>query len=311
VAEGKSFKLARMEPRVSKLGIAERLAVVGLVAGVAGVAVSIAFPPAYPESLLSIDGWKIVFWISITILSISVLFGLSDIAVHVALRRGVELGTVLVLIGTIFIAIGIIIGLIGAFKMDNSSTRAEEDISSVLDRTIKVTCEYSSLPTIAPADKIVELELSHPDLPKGGGYIRYNFQQPGAPIEKLGIGDAPNYAYLCTFSNFGAAAVLNIEADFNIEFQEAITIENGFKPGSTIYSSSITTPKMNLTSNGGTFSFYIRNYSPSAFAVVRVPVTARGQKVGAESAEGFKLASAVWLRFWLPPFPPKQAVPGV
>jgi hypothetical protein len=101
-----------------RFGIGERLGAIGVIVGVAGVVVSVTYPLAYPESGISVETWRLVFWISALVFSASVLFFICDLIFLTLRRSGIKLGTALTIIGTFLIALGGIIGMIGAFKMD-------------------------------------------------------------------------------------------------------------------------------------------------------------------------------------------------
>jgi hypothetical protein len=105
-----------------RFGIWERLAIAAFLAGVAGVVVSIAYPLAYPESAVSIETWRTIFWMSMFVLGSSVLFFFCDLGLYIASRKDVRVGTTLAAIGTILIIVGTIIGIIGAFAIDHPST---------------------------------------------------------------------------------------------------------------------------------------------------------------------------------------------
>lgn len=110
-----------------RFGIWERLGIVALLAGVAGILVSIAFPLAYPESPISIEGWRAILWVSTFVLGAAVIFFVCDLSVYIASRKGVRLGLVLVSIGTILIIVGAIVGFVGAFKIDHPSKTVTEE----------------------------------------------------------------------------------------------------------------------------------------------------------------------------------------
>jgi hypothetical protein len=101
-----------------RIGLWERLGVAAFAAGVAGVAISVAYPFAYPESTVSIETWRLIFWTSTFVLAASVLFFICDLVLHILIRRGVKLGLALASIGTALIIVGAIVGLLGAFTMD-------------------------------------------------------------------------------------------------------------------------------------------------------------------------------------------------
>ena len=106
-----------------RFGVWERLAVTAFLASIAGVVVSVAYPLAYPASAISIETWRVILWTSIVVLGGTILFFLCDLGVQIALRRGIKLGTVLASIGTALIIIGAIVGLVGAFRIDNEEVQ--------------------------------------------------------------------------------------------------------------------------------------------------------------------------------------------
>jgi hypothetical protein len=108
-------------------GLWERLAVTAFIAGVAGIAVSVAYPLAYPESAISIETWRFVLWLSIFILGSAVLFFICDLGLQIARSFGVKVGTALTSIGTILIVVGAIVGLIGAFRIDYPTKEPDAD----------------------------------------------------------------------------------------------------------------------------------------------------------------------------------------
>jgi hypothetical protein len=142
------------EPFEFRFGLWERLAVTAFVAGVAGIVVSVAYPLAYPESVISIETWRIVLWISAIILGSSVLFFGCDLGLHIARRFGVKVGTALASIGTILIVVGAIVGLIGAFRIDHPEKKTETG-SPLQDVSILADCSNTRLALYVPADGII------------------------------------------------------------------------------------------------------------------------------------------------------------
>jgi len=54
-----------------RLEFADRIALTGVAVGLSGAVVGVAFPLAYPD-LISIHTWRVVLWISIIILVLSI-----------------------------------------------------------------------------------------------------------------------------------------------------------------------------------------------------------------------------------------------
>lgn len=115
--------ISRMDPNF-RFGIWERLAAIALLAGVAGVMASMTLPSSYQEHLAQTGLGIYLFWISVAIIGLSVLFFVCDLALHIALKKGVKLGMALLSIGTVLIVVGFVVGLIGAFKFDESEEKS-------------------------------------------------------------------------------------------------------------------------------------------------------------------------------------------
>jgi hypothetical protein len=286
-----------------RFGLWERLAVAAFLAGIAGIAVSIAYPLAYPESAISIETWRMVFWGSTTVLGSVVLFFICDLGLQIALWKGARLGTILASIGTIFIVVGAIVGLIGAFKIDHS--REEKDTTaSPLDDTVQLACEWTQLPTVAPAHPVTELQLNNNFIQAGGVYTFFS-QQPNQEL-KLSNPDAPNYTWRCRFSNFGKTAVLNMTASIHVNFRKVIKTETSASSGEITKSADLVTLPFTLDATTGKLDIYVRNYSDNAYAEILVPNTAQGQLPGSERLHSFKLAPSQFGGFYLPPFERKS-----
>ena len=103
-----------------RFGIWERLAVAAFLAGVAGVVAGMTLPAAYQEALAHSGLGPILFWSSIAIISLSVLFFVCDLVLYLLQKMGIGVGAALATIGTALIVIGAVVGLVGAFKMDVS-----------------------------------------------------------------------------------------------------------------------------------------------------------------------------------------------
>lgn len=101
-------------------GIGERLGVIALIVGVAGVAASVTLPPAIQEQLAQSGLGPILFWVSLGIIVFAVLFFVCDLAAYVLWKMGTGLGVSLAIIGTALIVVGGIVGLVGAFKADSA-----------------------------------------------------------------------------------------------------------------------------------------------------------------------------------------------
>lgn len=101
-----------------RFGIIERLTVAAFVAGVFGVVASVSLPAPYQEYLAH-SGWgPVLFGVSFAVILSSALFFICDLALYIATKRGVKLGTALVFIGFGLIILGAIVGLKGAWMMD-------------------------------------------------------------------------------------------------------------------------------------------------------------------------------------------------
>jgi hypothetical protein len=162
---------------------------------------------------------------------------------------------------------------------------------------IQLNCAWSQLPKVAPQNKWYELELIDGTL---SSFVPFA-HQPGTAIDMLSSGDAPPYAYLCRFSNFGPSAILNFEAELAVLFKKVVPQENGTRSGQVLGPPhTVTTPPISL-GNGEKFDFYVRNYSPF-YAEVILPTTARDQVVGNDQAHQFELVPTLPKRFRIPPF---------
>jgi hypothetical protein len=144
-----------------RFGIIERLGVAAFLVGVAGVVASVTLPPAYQEALSHTWWGAFLFWGSLAVILASVLFFLCDLTLYVLRRRGVKLGTALISIAFVLGVAAAIVGLIGAFKIDQEKRIAKEEVISpsaeVSTSTVEaksqepkviilVDCYYSQLP---------------------------------------------------------------------------------------------------------------------------------------------------------------------
>jgi hypothetical protein len=108
-------------------GIAERLAVLGIVLGLAGAIASVTVPLAYPDAF-SPEALRQASWASLLVVGAGVLFGVCDLFVFYMVGvKGKKLAEALVILGTAFIAIGAVMGAIGAVKFDLTSTTDDPD----------------------------------------------------------------------------------------------------------------------------------------------------------------------------------------
>jgi hypothetical protein len=69
-----------MESATSRLGFGERVAIAGVVAGLAGTVAAMALPLAYPDTAAWV--WRAIFWPSLTIMVVACVFLLGDIIVR-------------------------------------------------------------------------------------------------------------------------------------------------------------------------------------------------------------------------------------
>jgi hypothetical protein len=100
-----------------RFGIIERLSVAAFIAGVAGVVASMSLPAPYQEFLAKTGFGPYLFWGSMLAIASTVAFFVGDLALYFLNRRSAKLG--LVVLGTAMIIVGGVVGLIGAFRVDN------------------------------------------------------------------------------------------------------------------------------------------------------------------------------------------------
>jgi len=110
-----------------KFGIWERLGVIALIVGVAGVVASLTLPPAVQDQLAHSGLGPILFWGSLAIIFLAVLFFVCDFALFVLTRMGIAIGMALAIIGTTLIIVGAVVGLVGAFRTDSPTKGSEHD----------------------------------------------------------------------------------------------------------------------------------------------------------------------------------------
>ena len=176
----------------------------------------------------------------------------------------------------------------------NGPVQVGPDEKQVGQPKIQLNCAWSHLPKVAPENKLYELELISGTTPSS--FVSFA-HQPGEAIDMLSSGAAPPYAYLCRFSNFGASAILNFDAELAVLFKKVIGTRSGDVLGP---SHTVTTPPISL-GNGEKFDFYVRNYAPF-YAEVILPTTARDQAVGNNQGHQFELVPTLPKRFRMPPF---------
>jgi hypothetical protein len=164
-------------------------------------------------------------------------------------------------------AIALGISIWWALSWINSRERL---ITPEFNQTILLECEWAQLPELVPRYGVRELELVGGEM--AGAFV-FSSLPPGAKAI-WGGKDAPRYAYLCQFTNFGTKPVLNVEADLTVNFREVIIGENGTSSGEIISTHEFTTARANLgTGDNGIWGFYVRNYS-DRYAEVLLPKTA-------------------------------------
>jgi len=146
-----------------------------------------------------------------------------------------------------------------------------------LDHTILVECRWAEVPAVV-SDNLYVLNLA-------------NNSGDGAPVSMSGVvGTAIEWVKresqhwaACHITNYGTSPIIEIEADFSVNYQESISQENsGVKSGKIIASKTVHNPPARLgssTSDRSTFTFYLWNYSPH-HVVVLMPETARVKLAG-------------------------------
>ncbi|HMA73038.1 MAG TPA: hypothetical protein VKP67_16385 [Xanthobacteraceae bacterium] len=267
---------------------------------IAGPAFGVAMMAA-PEYLHLGPTWSaILFWGGIIVFLMTIVV-VGALSLHEQKRRRAVLGPVFLM------SLGIVIFGIGAawyFQPTKAQQSGELQSAELapFDNFVQINCEIAQLPTVLPQNKMLELRLYHPGIVAGGTFISYPMS-PGSPIETFK--DEPSYAWLCRVSNFGASSVINVEAEIVVNFRTS-----GMVSDEVIYSGKVATPLMNLSSNGGTCEIYVRNFAPDHFAEVLLPATASGQMVGNAQRQTFKLASAMFGGFILPPFKQDKPQPA-
>jgi len=179
----------------------------------------------------------------------------------------------------------------------NGPVRPGPDEKQAAAPKVRLNCAWSHLPKIAPQNKLYELELID-EAPSSFVSVAH---QPGTAIDMQSSGAAPPYAFLCRFSNFGASAILNFEAELAVLFRKVVLQQNGTRSGDALGPPhTVTTPPISLR-NGETFDLYVRNYAPF-YAEVILPTTARDHVVGNDQGHQFELVPTLPKRFRMPPF---------
>lgn len=67
----------QLMPNEPKLGFGERVAIAGIVAGLAGTVAAMALPLAYPDMPASV--WRLIFWPSLVVMVVAIIFFLGDL----------------------------------------------------------------------------------------------------------------------------------------------------------------------------------------------------------------------------------------
>jgi hypothetical protein len=256
-------------------------------------------------------------WIGLCIIGLGILVFLFDVRVergHIEADRqrvGGFIGIIksprtmpisLMIFGAaLFIAGAIWLGI----RNDNRITEKEIAIRtpSPLDQTILLDCQFSSLPAAVPPGGLYHMQLTGTDADYG---FAINAQPVGSIIN---WGDpAPHYAYFCQLTNYGATPVLNVEADMQVEYLEAIKHSTGNRSGDVVLSKTLTTPRIYLgTGDKNTAGFYYQNRSPY-WVRVSFPKEIRVQAVGTNQWQSVTLVPPPrFPGFSIAPFtPPEQ-----
>jgi hypothetical protein len=180
---------------------------------------------------------------------------------------------------------------------------AEKKAEPSLDNVVQINCAPAKVPSVIPQNTMFELKLYWPGVVAGGSFM-WPTGAPGTLIDLTS--NAPSTAWLCRVSNFGPTSVINVEAEFVVNYRTSGAIADPI-----VYSGKIVlVPPINLSGNGGTCEIYVRNFAPDHFAELVLPATATGQMIGSSERTTFKLAASTFGGFILPPFkqidPPKS-----
>jgi hypothetical protein len=105
-----------------RFGIIERVTVAAFVAGVFGVVASMTLPAPYQEALAKSGLGPYLFWISVGVIALTVVFFIGDLILYFLKKRTVKLGLGMVILGTAMVVIGGMVGLVGAFQNGRHAT---------------------------------------------------------------------------------------------------------------------------------------------------------------------------------------------
>jgi hypothetical protein len=122
---------------------------------------------------------------------------------------------------------------------------------------------------------VAEFQLNNNFIQAGGAFMGFS-QQPNQKLFLI-TPDAPDYAWRCRFSNFGKTAVLNVVAEFTLNFLEVIKTDKSTASGKIIKSDRLMTLPFTLEPHNGKMDLYFRNFSFNAFAEVLLPISATAQ----------------------------------
>jgi hypothetical protein len=147
-----------------KFGFGERLALAGIIIGVAGAAASWVVPQSLPEWLLEAGIQPdYIFIACVVLVACAVVFFLIDFSVYLLAKFGVRRAMALVIVGTAFIILGGVIGMYGAFKTDHPSKYAS---ASGPRPILKLAFEKRDIPIRWPdADLFPHTEDQQPQRP--------------------------------------------------------------------------------------------------------------------------------------------------
>ena len=248
---------------------------------------------AAPEYLHLASLWSaILFWGGIIIFLMTVIV-VGALSLHDRKKRRTVLGPVFLMsLGTVILGIG------AAWYFWPAGEQTDElqgHAPSPLDNVVQIDCEPAQFPAVLPPNRLLDFQLAYPGVVAGGSFASYTLP-PGSRIDSLSSTAFPSYTWVCRVSNFGAASIINVEAEFVVNFRKS-----GLVSDQVMYSGKITTPPINLSGNGGVCEIYARNFAPEHYAEVVLPKTATGQMIGSNERKTFRLATARFGGFILPP----------
>jgi hypothetical protein len=171
-----------------RFGIIERLTVAAFIAGVAGVVASMTLPPPYQEFLAKTGLGPYLFWVSVVVIALTVVFFVGDMILYFLNKRSAKLG--LVMLGTALIIVGGFVGLIGALQVDGERPRTagagnnapqtlEQLFKADFERTLRTSSELTvgSPEDATIADKV--LIQIYNDMDTGTYFV--GFYVPASP----------------------------------------------------------------------------------------------------------------------------------